>query len=114
MPAPTYTRLIFVPPELATYSVSMLLPKARPHGCDPTGMPLLAKVFVVPCQISSLLLLMLETKTLPCAESIAMSPTMVLIPPYGSGYVRPYTTTVVSVHARDIVGCATVVPFETE
>ena len=105
---------MFVPPELATYSVSGLLPKARPHGCEPTAIPVLAKVRVEPCQISSLLLLMLETNTLPCVVSTAMSPTTEPTPPYGSGYVRPYTTTVVSDHAAAMLGCATVVVLDTE
>ena len=70
------TRLMFVPPELATSSVSGLFETNMPHGSEPTATPLARSPSpcVVLCQTSSRLKAVFERNTLPRAASTAMSP----------------------------------------
>ena len=77
------TRLMFVPPELATSSVSGLLEMKRPHGSEPTGMLIGEKPFAAAelCQTSSRLNAVFERNTLPRTASTAMSP---IVPCCGS------------------------------
>src|SRR6476661_7835189 len=93
-----YTRLMFVPPEFATSSVSERLLTTIPHGSDPTGMLVDAKPLppTEVCQTSSALNDVADTKTCPRAPSTTMSP---ILPECGSGYVRPYTSSVESTSA---------------
>ena len=49
MVEPMNTRLMFVPPEFATSSVSGLFEMNMPHGSEPTATPFGAKPFVEPC-----------------------------------------------------------------
>src|SRR5258708_29371350 len=67
-PPPTNTRLRFVPPELATYSVSLaaaVRENVMPHGCDPTTMPAPSNAPDAPCQTSSRPLFMTDMQTFP-------------------------------------------------
>src|SRR5690348_7479783 len=85
---PMYTRLMFVPPEFATRSVSGLFEMTMPHGSDPTATGAVAKPLLEPelCQMLSWLKFVFERKTLPRPASTAMSP---IVPCCGSEYVRP-------------------------
>src|SRR5262249_57512018 len=85
---PMNTRLMFVPPEFATSSVSGLFDITMPHGSEPTAIGVVEKPLPVDelCQTLSWLKLMFDTKTLPRAASTVMSPTT---PCVGSAYVWP-------------------------
>src|SRR5215204_2612229 len=85
---PINTRLMLVPPEFATSSVSGLFEMKRPQGSEPTGMlddekPL---AVVLCCQTFSKLNAVFDKNTLPRAASTAMSP---ITPCCGNPKVRP-------------------------
>jgi hypothetical protein len=75
---PMNTRLMFVPPEFATSSVSGLFEMNMPHGSEPTATFVAANpLFAVElCHTSSRLNAVFERKTFPRAASTAMSPMM--------------------------------------